>query len=170
MIDNLVLSDHCERFRQALYNLEGWELEGVNYIIPLNGFVESPTSDSDIVDSWGSLGFISDWFLTRTKTKNIVGSSNLFSTNRTKRRRSPINRIYSISNRKVCLFSFDCDSAKRRVSSSYTWNDYLISYLSERREGRLHRTCRYYPTDEDVTSILLLSSVYVHTPNKNSRK
>jgi len=120
MIDNLVLSDHCERFRQALYNLEGWELEGVNYIIPLNGFVESPTSDSDIVDSWGSLGFISDWFLTRTKTKNIVGSSNLFSTNRTKRRRSPINRIYSISNRKVCLFSFDCDSAKRRVSSSYT--------------------------------------------------
>ncbi len=52
MLDNLDLSDHCERFRQALYNLEGWELiEGVNYIVPLNGFVKSPTSDCDIVDS-----------------------------------------------------------------------------------------------------------------------
>jgi hypothetical protein len=116
MFDSLDLSDHCERFRQALYNLEGWELEGVKYIVPLNGFVKSPTSDCDIVDSWGSLGFISDLLITRTKTRNIVGSSNLFSTNRTKRRRSPINCIYSIS---VCLFSFDCESAKRRVSSSY---------------------------------------------------
>ncbi len=41
-----------------MYNLEGWEIAGVEYTV--SGLVKSPTGDTDLVDCSGSFGYIED--------------------------------------------------------------------------------------------------------------
>jgi hypothetical protein len=57
MPQDLVKSEHRERFRQALYNLdEGWDTQGDIYSAPRSGTVESATVHTDLVDCWVDLG------------------------------------------------------------------------------------------------------------------
>jgi hypothetical protein len=158
------------RFLQALYNLEGWDIAGVVYIVPPDGLVKSPTEATDLIECWGSFGCIEDWFIKRTCSDNILKYSSLYNSFNRYRRRKPLSHLYSIGNKKEDLIRFKSESAKRlKVVSRYTWNDYLQSYLAERREERLHCSYRYI---KDITSILLPASVFVHTEVKllKSRK
>jgi hypothetical protein len=58
MLQCLDESEEVIRFLQALYNLEGWEIAGVVYTVPPDGLVKSPTEATDLVECWGSFGYI----------------------------------------------------------------------------------------------------------------
>jgi hypothetical protein len=60
MLQCLDESEEVIRFIQALYNLEGWEIAGVVYTVPSDGLVKSPTEATDLIECWGSFGYIED--------------------------------------------------------------------------------------------------------------
>ena len=156
-----------------MYNLEGWEIAGVVYTVPPDGLVKSPTEATDLIECWGSFGYIEDWFIKRTSSDNILKYSTLYNSFSRYRRRKPLSHLYSIGNKREDLVRFKSESAKRlKVVPRYTWNDYLQSYLAKRREERLQRSYRYFPNNEDIASILLQASIFVHTEVKliKSRK
>ncbi len=47
MLQDLEDSEFTNRFVQALYNLEDWDILGVKYQIPESGFVKKPTEHQD---------------------------------------------------------------------------------------------------------------------------
>jgi hypothetical protein len=69
MLQYLDESEEVLRFIQALYNLEGWEIAGVEYTVYPERLVKIPTEDTDLVE---------DWFIKRTSSENILKYSSLF--------------------------------------------------------------------------------------------
>jgi hypothetical protein len=55
MLSDLIDPDQLLRFRLALYNLEGFDIQGRRWSIDHRNRVESATG---IEDCWGDLGFI----------------------------------------------------------------------------------------------------------------
>ncbi len=133
MLQCLDESEEVIRFRRALYNLEGWEIAGVVYTVPPDGLVKSPTEATDLIECWGSFGYIEDWFIKRTSSDNILKYSTLYNSFSRYRRRKPLSHLYSIGNKREDLVRFKSESVKRlKVVPRYTWNDYLQSYLAKR--------------------------------------
>ena len=169
MLQDLEDSEFTSRFVQALYNLEGWDILGVKYEIPESGFVKSPTEKQDLVECWGILGFVEDWFICRTKPDNLIKSSTLLAHKCQSRRRRSFSVIYKCGNSQSCEAVFNCHSFTQKAKSPYTWNDYLVTYLDKRRVERLTRLSRYYPTKVDAASILLVSAKFYHSEVKRKR-
>jgi hypothetical protein len=113
MLQYLDESEEVLRFMQALYNLEGWEIAGVEYTVSPEGLVKSPTEDTDLVECWGSFGYTEDWFIKRTSSDNLLKYSSLYNRNSRYRRRKSLSHLYSIGNKKEDLFRFNSESAKR---------------------------------------------------------
>ncbi len=60
---------YLEGFRQALYNLEGFDILGKSWDIDRYNCVLSPTAQTDIDDKSGQLGYIDDCYIERLELK-----------------------------------------------------------------------------------------------------
>jgi hypothetical protein len=69
MLQNLIDPEHLRWFRQALYNLEEFDILGLSWEIDEDNRVISPYILIETVDRWGGLEFIDDWYLERTTQK-----------------------------------------------------------------------------------------------------
>jgi hypothetical protein len=170
MLSNLIDPDHLNRFRLALYNLEGFDIQGRKWTIDQRNRVESATG---IEDLWDDLGFIDDWYLQRVVPKKGKWSPSLSTTSRSvySKRRKPLKSFYIIDHRvkQRSRSRFGSKLPKRRkLTTVGPWNGYIVSYLSERRKSRLLTGImyRYQPTNEDIVSILLVSAPFIQSKQR----
>ncbi len=73
MLHDLIDPEHLRKFRQALYNLEEFEILGLSWEIDKDNRVISPYNLTETVDRWGDLGFIDDWYLERIHRRSKIG-------------------------------------------------------------------------------------------------
>ena len=71
MLSSSIETKHLVRFKQALYYLEIFDTEGVEWKIDQDNVIrrKDQTGSFDTVTSWGKLGHIDDWFLERIELK-----------------------------------------------------------------------------------------------------
>jgi hypothetical protein len=177
MLSNSIETRHLVEFKQALYYLEIFDTEGIEWKIDQDNVLrrKDKTGTFNTVTGWGKLGFIDDWFLERVEFKSGDWSP-LLSTLKSvySRRRKPLASLYSIGHRirsRIFARSGGPRLAKRRkLTSVNPWNRYIISYLEKRRESRIRNSARFSPTDSDVASILLVSATFVQTRKRQSEE
>ncbi len=103
MLSSLIEPKHLDRFIQALYYLETFDIQGRKWVIDRHNIVREvkSTGSIDRENSWGKLGFIDDWFLERVELKPGDWSPSL-STQKSpyKRRRRSFTSLYSIGHRR----------------------------------------------------------------------
>jgi hypothetical protein len=175
MLSNSIETRHLVAFKQALYYLEIFDTEGIDWLIDQKNVIrrKDETGSFDTETSWGKLGFIDDWFLERVELKsdNWSPSQSTVKSNYSKRRR-PLASFYSIGHRKgkgerIFARSGGPRLAKRRkLTSVNPWNRYIISYLEKRRVSRVLECGRFHPTDTEVASILLVATTFVQTRSR----
>ena len=80
MLSESIETKHLVAFKQALYYLEifdteevEWDLDETNVLRP-----KDPSGSSDTETSWGELGFIEDWFIERIELRAGDWSPSLF--------------------------------------------------------------------------------------------
>jgi len=71
MLSSSIETHHLNQFRQALYHLEIFDIEGVEWKIDQDNVLrrKDETGTFNTVTSWGELGYIDDWFLERVELK-----------------------------------------------------------------------------------------------------
>ncbi len=71
MLSNSIETKHLVGFKQALYYLEIFDTEGIEWQIDKKKVIrrKDETGSFDTETSWGKLGFIDDWFLERVELK-----------------------------------------------------------------------------------------------------
>jgi hypothetical protein len=72
MLSNSIETRHLVEFKEALYNLEIFDTEGIEWQIDQENVIRRKglSGSFDTVTSWGKLGFIDDWFLERIELKS----------------------------------------------------------------------------------------------------
>jgi hypothetical protein len=173
MLSGSIETKHLVRFKQALYYLEIFDTEGIEWKIDQNNVIrrKDETGSFDTETSWGKLGFIDDWFLERVELKSGDWSPSLSTLKSVySRRRKPLASLYSIGHRKrdrIFARTGGPRLAKRRkLTPVNPWNRYIISYLEKRRKDRILDCARFNPTDTEVASILLVAATFVQTRSR----
>jgi hypothetical protein len=165
LLQDLIDPEHLRRFRQALYNLQEFDILGLSWEIDKDNRVISPYNLTESVDRWGDLGFIDDWYLVRTTEKKQDWSPSLSTTRSVySKRRKPLASFYSVGHRireRNYIESGSKLPGRRKVTTVSPWNGFIESYLKERRRKRLGESTRYQPTNQDVESVLLASASFV---------
>ncbi len=103
MLSSSIETKHLVQFRQALYYLEIFDTEGIEWKIDQNNVLrrKDETGTFNTVTSWGELGYIDDWFLERVEIKAGDWSPSLSTTRSSyRKRRKPIASLYSIGHRR----------------------------------------------------------------------
>ena len=166
MLSDLIEPAHIESFRLALYHLERLDIQGSESSIDQQNRVQSSTVN---LDCWGSLGFIDDWYLERTVLNKDEWSPSLSTTRSVySKRKRTLKSLYSIGHRTKSRSYCRSGSKlpkRRKLTTVSPWNKYIVSYLSDRRSKRTSTgdISGYQPTDEDIESILLISSPFVQS-------
>ena len=173
MLSSSIETKHLVRFKQALYYLEIFDTEGIDWKIDQDNVIrrKDETGSFNSVSSWGELGFIDDWFLERVELKTGDWSPSLSTLKSVySKRRKPLASLYSIGHRirnRIFARTGGPRLAKRRkLTSVNPWNRYIISYQEKRRESRILNCARFNPTDSDVASILLVAATFVQTRSR----
>ncbi len=161
------------RFKQALYYLEIFDTEGIEWKIDQNNIIrrEDETGSFDTETSWVKLGFIDDWFLERVELKTGDWSPSLSTLKSVySKRRKPLASLYSIGHRKrqrtFARTGGPRLAKRRKLTSINPWTGYILSYLEKRRVSRILDSTRFDPTDRDVASILLVAATFVQTRSR----
>jgi hypothetical protein len=170
MLSNSIETGHLVEFKEALYYLEIFDTEGIEWQIDQDNVIrrQGESGSFDTCTSWGKLGFIDDWFLERVELKSgdWFPSQSTVKSNYSKRRR-PLASFYSIGHRtrdRIFARSAGPRLAKRRkLTAVNPWIGYITSYLEKRRVSRISDSTRYHPTDQEVASILLVAATFVQT-------
>jgi hypothetical protein len=170
MLSDSIETKHLVGFQQALYYLEIFDTEGIEWKVDQDNVIRRkvPSGSFDTETSWGKLGFIDDWFLERVELKTGDWSPSLSTLKSIySKRRKPLASLYSISHRRgertIARPGGPRLAKRRKLTSVNPWTGYLISYLEKRRISRILETARYNPTVQDVASILLVSAPFVQT-------
>jgi hypothetical protein len=173
MLSSSIETKHLVQFKQALYYLEIFDTEGVEWKIDQNNVIrrKDQTGSFDTETSWGKLGFIDDWFLERVELKTGDWSPSLSTLKSVySKRRKPLASLYSIGHRKrerIFARTGGPRLAKRRkLTSVNPWTRYIISYLEKRRVSRVLDCASFNPTDTDVASIILVAATFVQTRSR----
>jgi hypothetical protein len=175
MLSNSIETRHLVDFKQALYYLEIFDTEGIEWQIDQDNIIrrKSESGSFDNNTSWGKLGFIDDWFLERIELKpgDWSPSQSTVKSNYSKRRR-PLASFYSIGHRirnRIFARSGGPRLAKRRkLTAVNPWTGYIISYLEKRRVRRLSDSTRFHHTDQEVASILLVAATFVQSRKRQA--
>ena len=79
MLSSSIETRHLVQFKQALYYLEIFDIEGTEWKIDEGNVLrcKDKTGTFNTVSSWGELGHIDDWFLERVQVKTGGWSSSL---------------------------------------------------------------------------------------------
>ena len=170
MLSSSIEAKHLVEFKQALYYLEIFDTEGIEWQIDQKNVIrrKDETGSFDTNTKWGKLGFIDDWFLERVELKSgdWSPSQSTVKSNYSKRRR-PLASFYSIGHRtrnRIFARPGGPRLAKRRkLTTVNPWLGYIISYLEKRRVSRTSCSTRFHPTDQEVASILLIAATFVQT-------
>jgi hypothetical protein len=173
MLSSSIETKHLVRFKQALYYLEIFDTEGVEWKIDQNNVIrrKDQTGSFDTETSWGKLGFIDDWFLERIELKAGDWSPSLSTLKSVySKRRKPLASFYSIGHHKrdrIFARTGGPRLAKRRkLTSVNPWTRYILSYLEKRRVSRVLDCSRFNPTDTEVGSIYSSSCSYFYSDKK----
>jgi hypothetical protein len=177
MLSDSIETTHLVEFKQALYYLEIFDTEGIEWKIDQDNVIRSKhqTDSFDTETNWGKLGFIDDWFLERVELKAGNWSPSLSTLKSVySKRRKPLASLYSIGHRKgerTFARTGGPRLAKRRKFTSVNpWTGYIISYLEKRRVSRILESSRFNPTDTDVASILLVAANFVQTRGRQQEE
>ncbi len=170
MLSNSVLTEHLDSFLEVFYNVEGFDIEGKEWVIDSDNILRgvNSTGSFDRGTCWGKLSYIDDWFLERVELQAGDWSPSL-STVRSnyRKRRKPIASLYSIGHRhNERTFSRPRGPRlpkRRKLSSINPWTGFIKSYLENRRGSRSLESPRYDPTVQDVEKILLAAAPFVQT-------
>jgi hypothetical protein len=170
MLSSSIETKHLIEFKQALYNLEIFDTEGIEWQIDSDNILRraNSTGSFDRETCWGKLSFIDDWYLERVELQTGDWSPSLSTLKSNyRRRRKPLVSLYSIGHRireRTISRPRGPKLAKRRkLSSVNPWIGYIISYLENRRGKRTLDSPRYDPTDLDIKKILLAAALFVQT-------
>ena len=173
MLSKEIENRHLDRFRQALYYLEKFDIEGKKWEIDKDSIVrrEGPSGSIDKETEWGKLSHIDDWFIERVVLKKGAWNPSLSTLKSPyKRRYKTFTKLYSIGHRRG-----DRNKARpggpqlakrRKIDSVNPWTGYIISYLEQRRIKRPLEVIDifgYSPTLKDVETILLAAVPFVQT-------
>jgi hypothetical protein len=170
MLSSSIETHHLNQFRQALYHLEIFDIEGVEWKIDQDNVLrrKDETGTFNTVTSWGELGYIDDWFLERVELQAGNWSPS-HSTTRSnyRKRRKPIASLYLIGHRhRQRIFSRPRGPRlpkRRKLSSVNPWTGFIKSHLENRRGSRPLESRRYDPTVKDVEKILLAAAPFIQT-------
>ena len=170
MLSSSIETKHLIEFKQALYNLEIFDTEGIEWQIDSDNILRraNSTGSFDRETCWGRLSFIDDWFLERVELQTGDWSPSL-STVRSnyRKRRKPLVSLYSIGHRhNERIFSRPRGPRlpkRRKLSSVNPWTGYIKSYLENRRGSRTLVSPRYDPTALDIEKILLAAAPFVQS-------
>ncbi len=99
MLSNSIETRHLVEFKQALYYLEIFDTEGIEWQIDQDNVIrrKGETGSFDTETSWGKLGFIDDWFLERVELKSSDWSPS----------QSTVKCNYSKKKKTSCEFLFN---------------------------------------------------------------
>ncbi len=165
------------RFKQALYYLEIFDTEGIEWKIDQNNVIrrKDETGSFDTETSWGKLGFIDDWFLERVELKTGDWSLSLSTLKSIcSKRRKPLASLYSIGHRKgqrtFARTGGPRLAKRRKLTSINPWTGYIKSYLEKRRVSRILESTRFNPTNWDIASILLVAATFVQTRSRQQEE
>jgi hypothetical protein len=138
MLSASIESRHLDRFRQALYYLERFDIEGKKWVIDIYNIVRVVNQNNilDIENNWGKLGYIDDWFIERVELKKGSWNPSLSTLKSPyKRRYKTFTKLYSIGHRRG-----ERNRARpggpylvkrRKITSVSLWARYIISYLEQ---------------------------------------
>jgi len=170
MLSNSIETEHLVEFKLALYHLEIFDTEGIEWKIDQDNVLRSKdkTGTFNKVCNYGELGHIDDWFLERVQVKTNGWSPSLSTLKSVySKRRKPLASFYSIGHRirdRILARTGGPKLAKRRkLTPVNPWTRYIISYLEKRRVSRTLNSTRFNPSDSDVESILLVSATFIQT-------
>ena len=170
MLSSSIETEHLIQFRQALYHLEIFDIEGTDWKVDQNNVLrrKDKSGTFNTVVSWGELGYIDDWFLERVDLKAGDWSPSLSTTRSNyRKRRKPIASLYSIGHRRnqrtISRPRGPRLPKRRRLSYVNPWTGFIKSYLENRRGTRSLEGPRYDPTEQDVVKILLAAAPFVQT-------
>jgi hypothetical protein len=170
MLSGSVEPKHLDRFIQALYHVEGFDIDGNEWVIDSDNILRkaNSTGSFDRETCWGKLGYIDDWFLERVElqTGNWSPSLSTLKSNYG-RRRKPLVSLYSIGHRKrertISRPGGPRLPKRRKLSSVNPWTGFIKSYLENRRGSRSPESPRYDPTVLDLENILLAAAPFVQS-------
>jgi hypothetical protein len=173
MLSKEIENRHLDRFRQALYFLERFDIEGKKWEIDKESIVrrEGPSGAIDKETEWGKLSHIDDWFIERVEVKKKAWNPSLSTLKSPyKRRYKTFNKLYSIGHRRGYRTKARRGgpqlAKRRKIDSINPWTGYIISYLEQRRIKRPSEAVSflgYSPTLKDVETILLAAVPFVQT-------
>jgi hypothetical protein len=173
MLSKDIENRHLDRFRQALYYLEKFDIEGKKWEIDKHNIVrkEGPSGSIDKETEWGKLSHIDDWFIERVELKKRAWSPSLSTLKSPyKRRHKTFTKLYSIGHRRgyrTRARPGGPQLAKRRkINSVNPWTGCIISYLEQRRIKRPLEATDIFgcsPTPKDVETLLLAAAPFVQT-------
>jgi hypothetical protein len=170
MLSSLIEPRHLDRFVQAIYYVESFDIQGRKWEIDKHNIVraENATGSIDTETSWDKLGYIEDWFIERIVIKPGKWSPSLSTLKSNYNiRRKTFTKLYSIGHRRG-----EKDRARpggptlpkrRKMTFINPWTGYIVSYLEDRRVKRPLEGERYEPTVLDVERILLAAVSFVQT-------
>ncbi len=170
MLSSSIETQHLNEFRQALYHLEIFDIQRIEWKIDQDSVLrrKNETGTFNTVTSFGELGYIDDWFLERVELQAGNWSPSL-STVRSnyRKRRKPIASLYLIGHRhneRVFSRSRGPRLPKRRkLTSVNPWTGFIKSHLENRRVSRSLESQRYDPTVQEVEKILLAAAPFIQT-------
>ena len=97
MLSNSIETEHLVEFKSALYHLEIFDTEGIEWKIDQDNVLRSKgkTGTFNTVVSYGELGHIDDWFLERVQVKTGNWSPSLSTLKSVySKRRKPLASFY----------------------------------------------------------------------------
>jgi hypothetical protein len=169
----LYITRHLDRFRQALYYLERFDIEGKKWVIDIYNIIRVADQNNilDIETNWGKLGCIDDWFIERVELKKGSWNPSLSTLKSPyKRRYKTFTKLYSIGHRKGERTRARAGgpylAKRRKITSVNPWTGYIISYLELRRVNRpleAEHDFGYEPTLIDVEKVILAAVPFVQT-------
>jgi hypothetical protein len=170
MLSSSVETEHLNSFLEALYNIEGFDIEEKEWVIDSDNILRkaNSTGSFDRETCWGKFGYIDDWFLERVElqTGNWSPSLSTLKSNYRKRRK-PLVTLYSIGHRKrertISRSGGPRLPKRRKLSSVNPWTGFIESYLENRRGSRSPESPRYDPTVLDIEKVLLAAAPFVQT-------
>jgi hypothetical protein len=170
MLSETIETKHLVSFKQALYYLEIFDKEGIEWKIDQDNVLrrKDETGTFNSVTSWGELGCIDDWYLERVELKSGNRSPSLSTLKSvySKRRRtlaSPYSISHRIRNRIISRPGGPRLPKRRKLFSVNPWTGFIKSHLENRRRSRTPESPRYNPTVLDLVNILLAAAPFVHT-------